>query len=142
MANPSTGDFDAVLQVSGSTINRLMATLHQNAGTKTDDKGKRLPGHPHVVSMRIGGDDSEEGVRGWLNAQLGVPRVTLLDRVTDRFELAVDVRARFFAEDGSAYLPKYIHGIVNATYKIDPIDPGCPVWKKHAADYFWPRVLK
>jgi hypothetical protein len=142
LANSSTGDFDAVLQVSGSTINRLMATLHQNAGTKTDDKAKKLPGHPHVVSMRIGPDDSEEGVRGWLNAQLGVPRVSLLDRVTDRFELAVDVRAQFFADDGSAYLPKYIHGVVNATYKIDPIDPRCPGWKKHAADYFWPRVLK
>jgi hypothetical protein len=142
LANLSTGDFDAVLQVSGSTINRLMATLHQNAGTKTDGTRKKLPGHPRVVSMRIGPDDSEEGVRGWLNAQLGVPRVSLLDRVTDRFELAVDVRARFFAEDGSAYLPKYIHGVVNATYRIHPIDPSCPGWKKHAADYFWPRVLK
>jgi len=142
MANPSTGDFDAVLQVSGNTINRLMATLHQNAGTKTDDKGKKLPGHPHVVSMRIGQDNSEEGVRGWLNAQLGVPRVTLMDRVTDGFELEVDVRARFFAEGGSAYLPKYIHGVVNATYELHSIDPRCPGWKIHAAEYFWPRVLK
>ena len=120
MANPPTGDFDAVLQVSGSTINRLMATLHQNAGTMTDDRGKKLPGHPHLVSVRIGPHNSEEGVRGWLNAQLGVPRVNLLDRETDRFELEVDVRARFFAEDGWAYLPKYIHGVVKATYKIHP----------------------
>ena len=118
MANPSTGDFDAVLQVSGSTINRLMATLHQNAGAKTDHKGTKLPGHPHVVSMRIRPDKSEEWVGGWLNAQLGVPRVSLLDRVTDRFELEFDVRARFFAEDGSAYLPKYIRGVVSATYEF------------------------
>ncbi len=119
-----------------------MATLHQNAGTKTDDKGKKLPGHPHFVSVRIGPDNSKEGVRGWLNAQLGVPRVNLLDRETDHFELEVDVRAQFFAEDGSAYLPKHMHGVVNATYRIHPIDPRCPGWKMRAADYFWPRVLK
>jgi hypothetical protein len=52
-ANSLTGDFDAVLQVSESTINRLMATLHQNAGTQKDEKGKLLPGHPHAISVRI-----------------------------------------------------------------------------------------
>ncbi len=30
MANALTGDFEGVLQVSGGTINRLLATLHQN----------------------------------------------------------------------------------------------------------------
>jgi hypothetical protein len=49
VANPLTGDFDAVLEVSGSTTNRLMASLHQNAGTRKDEHGRPLPAHPHVI---------------------------------------------------------------------------------------------
>jgi hypothetical protein len=83
-----------------------------------------------------------DGVDGWLKAQLGVPRIVLLDRVIDRFELEVNARAQFFAEAGSAYLPRYMHGLVKATYKIEPIDPNCPGWHTRAADYFWPRVIR
>ena len=142
LANPLTGDFDAVLQVSESTINRLMATLHQNAGTQKDEKGKQLPGHPHAISIRIRPEGSVDGVGGRLDAQLGVPRVVFVDRVTDRFQLEFNVRARFFAAEGSAYLPMYMHGVVRATYEIHPIDPSCPGWKKNAADYFWARIMK
>ena len=137
MANELTGDFEAVLQVSGSAINRLMATLHQNAGNL-----EGLPGHPHVMSLHLVGDDSVDGVLGWVHAQLGVPRVELLDGATDRFDLIVNVRARFDADPGSAYLPQAIHGTVSASYKIEPIDPRCPGWKKAANDYLWARVLK
>ena len=49
MANPLTGDFDAVLQVSGSTVDRLLASIHQNGGTKTT-----LPGFTHGTRLRVG----------------------------------------------------------------------------------------
>jgi len=137
VANQLTGDFEAVLEVSGSAINRLMATLHQNAGNS-----EGLPAHPHVVSLHLVGDDSVDNVLGWVHAQLGVPRVELLDGATDRFDLIVNVRARFDTDPGSAYMPQAIHGTVRATYKIEPIDPGCPGWKKAANDYLWARVLK
>ena len=39
MANPLTGDFEAVLQVSGGTINRLLASMHQNDFAKLDSVG-------------------------------------------------------------------------------------------------------
>ena len=51
MSNPLTGDFDAILQVSGSTVNRLLASMHQNAFTN-----RNLPSFPHTVQIRIGDD--------------------------------------------------------------------------------------
>lgn len=137
MTNPLTGDFDAVVQVAGRTINRLMATLHQNAGTQTT-----LPTHPHVISFRINENDDADGVFGWLSAQIGVPQIVLLDRGTDRFDLEIPLRARFLAETGSADLPEYIHGTVRATYKMAKIDENCQGWRTRAADYLWLRVIK
>ena len=69
MANPLTGDFEAVLQISGSTINRLLATLHENAHTNP-----KLPSFPHSVQMRLGDDHALEGVRGLAHVQIAVPR--------------------------------------------------------------------
>ncbi|MEO3761394.1 hypothetical protein ABGB19_24340 [Mycobacterium sp. B14F4] len=137
MANELTGDFEAVLQVSGSVVNRLMATLHQNAG---DSQG--LPSHPHTTSLHLVAGDSDDGVLGWVHAQLGVPRVELLDGATDRFDLIVDVRAHCDTDADSAYLPQAIHGTVRATYKIEPIDPRCAGWAKAADDYLWARALR
>ena len=69
MPNPLTGDFDAVLQISGGTLNRLMASMHQNAF-----ENPKLPSFPHSVRMRIGDDHAYEGVRGLVHAQVSVPR--------------------------------------------------------------------
>src|SRR5918995_6846352 len=49
MANPLTGDFDAVVQVSLRQINGLLAALHQN-GVDSDTTLKLL----HSVRSRIG----------------------------------------------------------------------------------------
>jgi peroxiredoxin len=49
MANPLTGDFDAVVQIAVRQLNGLLATLHQN-GAGTDTTLKLL----HSVSLRIG----------------------------------------------------------------------------------------
>lgn len=137
MANPFTGENEAVVQVSEGTINRLMATLHQNAGTT-----KELPSHPHSMSVHITESESVNGVFGWFIGQLGVPQVHLLHRATDRFELELNVRARFFPDEGSAPLPEFIHGVVRATYKIHPIDEDCRGWRTRAEKYLWVRVVK
>ncbi|HEX2706225.1 MAG TPA: hypothetical protein VHM65_10730 [Candidatus Lustribacter sp.] len=50
MPNALTGDFDAVLELSGGTLNRLVATMHQNGA----DSGK--PSLPHVAYFRLGDD--------------------------------------------------------------------------------------
>ena len=70
MANPLTGDFDAVLQVSGSTLNRLLASMHQNTGLTTS-----RPTFPNSVSMRVGDPTPIDGMRGRAWVQLSVPRI-------------------------------------------------------------------
>ncbi|MEV8434928.1 TlpA family protein disulfide reductase [Streptomyces chartreusis] len=137
MANPLTGDFEAVLQVSGRTVDRLVASMHQNAGTEPD-----VPSFPHSLSLRIGDTYDLDGVRGRVEAQLGAPRVKLLIGYTDVFGLEVDVRARFRPDLGTTPLPEFIHGVVRARYRIHQIDPDCPGWSRGARDHLWIRVVK
>lgn len=135
MANSLTGDFEAVLQVSGATINRLVASLHQNASTKP-----HLPSFPHSINIRIGDDYCLDGVRGRVEGQLGAPRITLVIDTMDVVGLEVDVRVRYVADPGSTPLPEFIHGKVTARYRIQPIDRACPGWEWAARDYLWIRV--
>jgi len=137
MANPLTGDFEAVLQISGSTINRLAATMHQNAFTNP-----QLPSFPHMIRMRIGDDYAIDGVRGLVFGQLGVPRIHLIHGVTDRFGVEVHVRAWYRPDPGTNPLPTYINGTVHAEYTLKEIDPQCFGWSKLASDYLWIRVVK
>jgi hypothetical protein len=123
MSNPLTGDFDAVFQVSGATVNRLLASMHQNAFTNRD-----LPSFPHTVQIRIGDDRALDGVRGFTQVQLGCPRIELIHGATDRFILVVDVRARYRPDPGTEPLPEFIHGTVRAEYRIRDIDPSCYGW--------------
>jgi hypothetical protein len=137
MANPLTGEFEAVLQISGSTINRLLATLHENAHTNP-----KLPSFPHSAQMRLGDDHALEGVRGLAHVQIAVPRVTLIHGVTDRFQLEVGVRAWFQPDPGTGPMPAFIHGTVFAQYQVQDIDPTCRGWSKTAADFLWIRVIR
>src|SRR6266542_4100197 len=137
MPNPLTGDFEAVLQVSGATINRLLASMHQNAFANLN-----LPSFPHSVQMRIGDPHAFDGVRGRLHAQLSVPQVELIHGAIDRFILEVGVRAWYKPDPGTSPLPAFIHGTVRAEYRIQDIDPNCTGWAKLAADSLWFRVVK
>ena len=49
MANTLTGDYDAVVQVRIETVNRILATMHQNGLT-----GDATPTFPHSLTMRLG----------------------------------------------------------------------------------------
>lgn len=138
MSNPLTGDFDAVLQVGGGTVNRLMATLHQNAFGNS-----KLPSFPHSVRLRLGEPRAVDGVRGILEGQIGVPRIQLIHGVTDRFVLEVGVRALFKPETGSTPFPTYIDGTVRAEYRIRDINPSCFGWSAYTAGkYLWIYVVK
>ena len=137
MANSLTGDFEAVLQISGSTVNRLLATLHENAHTNP-----KLPSFPHSGKMRLGDDHALEGVRGLAHVQIAVPRVTLIHGVTDRFSLEVGIRAWFQPDPGTGPMPAFIHGTVFAQYQVTDIDPTCRGWAKTAADFLWIRVIR
>jgi hypothetical protein len=137
MPNPLTGDFEAVLQVSGSTINRLLASLHQNAF-----ENPKLPSFPHSVRMRIGDDHAYQGVRGVVHAQIAVPRVELIHGVSDRFMLEVGVRAWYRPDPGTEPMPAFIHGTVRAEYRVQTIDPSCLGWSRKAADFLWIRVVR
>jgi hypothetical protein len=136
LANPLTGDFEAVLQVSGATVNRLLASMHQNAGANPD-----TPSFPHVMSMRIGDPDPIDGMRGFISGQISVPRIDLIHGVSDRFSLEVSIRARYMADPGSITIPGFIHGVVRAQYLIDMVDPACWGWEKIASDFLWVRVI-
>jgi hypothetical protein len=137
MPNPLTGDFEAVLQVSGGTINRLLATMHQNAFVNP-----KLPSFPHSVRLRIGDDHAFEGVRGLVHAQVAVPRVELIHGATDRFLLEIGVRAWFQADPGTEPMPAFIHGTLFAEYRVHDINPSCPGWPKDAAEFLWIRVVR
>ena len=137
MANALTGDFEALLQVSGGTINRLLASMHQNAGAKPT-----LPSFPHNVLLRLGDDGPIDGIRGTMRAQVAVPRVQLMHGVTDRFLLEVGIRARFKPDAGTKPLPEFIHGTVHAEYRLHDIDPNCFGWSQIAASHLWIRVVK
>lgn len=137
MPSPLSGDFEAVLQVSGRVINRLLASLHQNAFELP-----HLPSFPHSIGMRIGDGRAIDRVRGRVDAQVSVPRVALIHGATDRFLLEVGIRAWYRADPGSEPLPAFIHGTVRAEYRFEAIDPQCVGWRHLAGDYLWVRVVK
>lgn len=136
MANPLTGDYDVVLQVSGATINRLLASMHQNT-----DPDSKLPKFPHSVSMRIGDPTPIDGMRGTAWAQVSVPLIELIHGEDDRFNLEVAIRARYRPDPGTTPLPEFIHGTIRAQYRIHSIDPNCWGWGKAGADYLWVKVV-
>jgi hypothetical protein len=137
MPNALTGDFEAVLEVSNATIDRLMATMHQNGFID-----ESMPSLPHVVYFRLGNRDIEDSERGSVAAQVGVPHVVLIDGATDRFQVEFGLRARYRADPGSKPLADIIHGTVRAEYKIHAIDPNCWGWQDIADDYIWLRVVE
>jgi hypothetical protein len=137
MSNSLTGDFEAVLQVSGGTVDRLLAGMHQNAFADP-----KLPSFPHVASLRLG-DQAQPGdtARGTVKAQISTPRIELIDGSTDRFVIEFAVRAHFVAEAGNESLPEFINGTVRAEYEIADLSE-CPGWRTIAHDYLWVRVVE
>jgi len=77
MWNFLTGDFDAVVQLSRGTVNRLLATTHQNK----QGYSKTMPLSPQKLAGRIGGYESvtagEGQVHGTAWVQIFVPTIEI-----------------------------------------------------------------
>jgi hypothetical protein len=126
MANALTGDFDAVLQIDQRVLRRLVAGLHRNDGS---DPG--IPTLPHAIALPV----DRDGMRGELQAHIGVPVLSLIDRATDRFHMATRVRGLFTPTTEQAYLPPFINGTVHCDYRFAPLPPGTPGWGADAGDH-------
>lgn len=135
MSNALTGDFDAVLELNGGTLNRLLATMHQAAAGSS-------PSVPHIAYFRLGEDRNVPGASGSVAVQIGVPHVQLIHGASNRFRLHVDIRARYRADPGSTPLADIICGRVQAEYRFEDIDPACFGWRELAGSYSWLRVVK
>ncbi len=117
MSNALTGDLEAFLQVSGKTIRRLLASIHQQGGSPTG-----LPTFPHSAFFRIGdGAAQVDGVRGSVRAQIAVPAVQFANDARDRFTIRTWVRARYLADTATTPLPEFVHGELRADYIVDEI---------------------
>jgi hypothetical protein len=101
VANPLTGDFDAVLQIAVPAMNALMAVMHErhaepitllhSATVRLDDPGARMAG---LASIQFAAPT------------VSVPAAGARTRVT----VHQPVRARYLADAGSAALPAHVHG--------------------------------
>jgi peroxiredoxin len=122
VANPLTGDFDAVVQLSMPTLNRLLASMHQNHG---NDAG--LPTLPHrtEVSLPWNGDKpfggSLAGIKGRAGVQIGAPTVALIANEPRAVNMSCWIRARYYPDPQTASLPEFIHGRIVARYEVKPI---------------------
>ena len=122
MPNPLTGAFEIVAQISGLTINRLLATLHQNPHANPGQQ----PTVPSHITGRLGDTgfaEAVDGVRGTVRAQIGVPSVELIHEARDAVWVVAPVRAYFRADPGSAAFPELVRGLVRARYRLVAIAP-------------------
>jgi hypothetical protein len=137
VANRLTGDFEAVLELSGATLDRLAASMHQNGFGDPE-----RPSLPHVAFFRLGvGGGGVDDPRGSVSAQIGVPHVVLIDGATDRFGIEFGLRARYRPDPGSVPLADVIHGTVRAEFSLQDIDSRCPGWHELADQYLWLRLV-
>ena len=118
MTNPLTGDHDVVVQVSVGTLNRLLATLHQNALVNP-----ALPTIPHSAFVRVGDDPATrvDGVHGVARVQSGVPQLELIHRSQDRVRVHVPLRAWFTPSSGSAQFPGFTYGTLRAEFGLQEL---------------------
>lgn len=128
--NPLTGSFDAAVQVSRPTVDRLLATMHQNHG---NDAG--LPTLPHRVVVRIGDVTQTEtpppgapiitiNIRGTAWVQIGVPAVSFVGQAPRDVDLSCWIRVRYRPDPGTVPLPEFIHGKIVARVSVQPESVG------------------
>ena len=129
-----TGDFLAVLEISGGTFDRLIASMHQNAIVDPT-----RPTLPHLVYCRLGDGSGQDSPKGAVAAQVGAPHLVLLDGAEDRFRIEVSLRAHYRPDPGSARLADVIHGTVSAEYRLQNLGD-CWGWRDIADDYLWMEV--
>jgi hypothetical protein len=121
MSNALTGGFDAVLEVRRKTIRRFLAAMHEHGGDAAQDD---LPRLPHNMVFRVGDETAVGGVRGKVQAQLGVPRIEPVmgaeigPAAVGKVVVVYPVRAWFRPDPGTTPLPPFIHGDLHATFRV------------------------
>jgi hypothetical protein len=116
LANPLTGDFNAVVQVSVPTVNRLLASMHQNHGNEAN-----LPRLPHRTVRKIPEKPlgrSLANIKGRAQVQIGVPTVALIANVPRSANVSCWIRARYKPDPNSVSLPEFIHGKIAARFDV------------------------
>lgn len=132
-----TGDFPAIFQLSEGTVNRLLASMHQNNWSDS-----WTPSLPHSVQLRLEAGVAPDGVAGLAQVQVGVPRIELLHGSTDRFRLRVAIRAHYEPDDWAEPLAEFVNGTVTADYVLAHPDPSSPGWGGgDASQYVLARVV-
>ena len=71
MANGLTGDFDALVEVSVETVNRILATMHQNKASE-----EASPTFPHSFAVRVGDVSTFLELAHWAIGVLPAPDKT------------------------------------------------------------------
>src|SRR5260370_29177715 len=96
MSNARTGDFDAVVQFSLPTINRVLASMHQNPGPPDGS-----PRFLHRLVAPIGKNGPQGGgsaaVGGFAAAQPSTPSLALAAHATPEVIIECPFRAPFVA---------------------------------------------
>jgi len=109
VSNFLTGDFDAVFQLSRGTVNRLLATTHQNR----QGYSKKMPLSPQKLVSRIGGYESvnvgEGQVRGTAWVQISVPTIEIVPNSTEELIIECWIRARYRADPDTVPLPQFLY---------------------------------
>lgn len=116
------GDFLASFQLSAGTLNRLLASMHQNDG------GGNTRSLPHSARLRIGEEGAEGVPAGLVSVQIGVPQIKLVYGSTDRFGIDVMIRAHYEADVFADPLAEFIRGTVTAEYELIRPDPSWRGW--------------
>lgn len=117
MSNGLTGEYDVVVEVGVGTVNRLLATVHQNSAS--DDASPRFL---HSLTARVGYTPQLNVgaafsiVRGIAKIQVGTPTLTLSADSTTEVTVHAQVRAHYTPDPGTAALPSPLHGEVRATF--------------------------
>ncbi len=112
MENPLTGEFTAVLQISAATINRLLASMHQNTASSS------LPKMPHDSFIRVGDDTPVDGIRGTVRAQVSVPSIELIHGSQDHTAFRIWLRIWYTADSGTPLLREFSYGQMRAEYGL------------------------
>ncbi|MBV8991131.1 MAG: hypothetical protein JO372_21455, partial [Solirubrobacterales bacterium] len=73
---------------------------------------------PHNGWLRVGDQETIDGVRGTGRAQVSVPQVELIDRSEDRVAFRIWLRIWYLADPGTAPMPEFSHGVLRAEYGL------------------------